>query len=249
VLDTEVFPRLRMPPGVPFALTTFTRYAVIFAGFVIALGLIGFSIDRVTILLGALGVGLGFGLQNVVNNFVSGLILLLERPIRLGDVIEFGGVAGWVSRIGIRSSTIETFEGAEVIVPNAMLIAERVTNWTYSASRRRIEVLVGVAYGADPNVVLALLERIAAAQEDLLRQPAPQALFLGFGQSSLDFALRAWTSSYDQAAVTRSRLAVAVHAALRDAEIEIPFPQRELRVRETAPAVEPKLPAPVSQRS
>ena len=135
-----------------------------------------------------LAIGIGFGLQNVVNNFVSGLILLFERPVRIGDVIEFGNVSGWVRRIGIRSSAIETFDGAEVIVPNAQLIADRVTNWTFSANQRRIEIPVGVAYGSDPGTVLALLERVAVGQEEVLRQPPPHlpledGFTIGRGQS------------------------------------------------------------------
>ncbi len=231
VLEDDVLPHMDLPRGVPSAISAAANYAILLIGFLLALSAAGLELGRVAILAGAFGVGIGFGLQNVVNNFVSGLILLVERPIRLGDVVEFGGVNGWVSRIGIRSSTIATFDGAEVIVPNASLISDRVTNWTFSASQRRIELRLGVAYGGDPATVLAILQRVAAAQEDVLRQPAPQALFLGFGDTSLNFVVQAWTSSYDLASVVTSRLGVAIYAAMREAGIAIPVVQRDARGR------------------
>ncbi len=231
LLEDDVLPRMDLPRGVPSAISTAANYTVLLIGFLLALSAAGLDLGRVTILAGAFGVGIGFGLQNVVNNFVSGLILLFERPVRIGDVIEFGTSSGTVRRIGIRSSAIETFDGAEVIVPNAQLIAERVINWTFSAAQRRIEIPVGVAYGSDPGAVLALLERVATAQDDVLRQPPPQALFLGFGASTLDFVVRCWVARYDTAGEIRSRLGIAIHRAFKDASIEIPFPQQELRVR------------------
>jgi small-conductance mechanosensitive channel len=182
------------------------------------------------LLAGAFGVGIGFGLQNVVNNFVSGLILLYERPVQIGDVVEVGNVAGEVKRIGIRSSTIRTPQGADVIVPNGNLISDRVVNWTFSDRRRRIEVKVGVAYGNDPERVLTLLVAVAQAHPDVLDDPAPQAVFAGFGESSLGFELQAWCY-LDNAGSTQSDLAIGVSRAFVEAGIEIPFPQRELHLR------------------
>ncbi|MGH7287545.1 MAG: mechanosensitive ion channel family protein, partial [Myxococcota bacterium] len=173
------------------------------------------------------------GLQNVVNNFVSGLILLYERPVQIGDVVEVGNVTGEVRRIGIRSSTIRTPQGADVIVPNGNLISDRVVNWTFSDRRRRIEVKVGVAYGNDPERVLTLLVGVAKGHPDVLDDPAPQAVFAGFGESSLGFELQAWCY-LDNAGSTQSDLAIGVSRALDEAGIEIPFPQRELRLRSGA---------------
>jgi small-conductance mechanosensitive channel len=224
VLEDDVLPRMQLPRGVPSAISTAANYAVLLVGFLLALSAAGLDLGRITILAGAFGVGIGFGLQTIVNNFVSGLILLFERPIRIGDVIDFNSVGGTVRRIGIRSCTIETFDGAEVIVPNGMLIANPVTNWTFSASQRRLEIRVGVSYGNDPAAVVALLERVAAEQPDVLRQPAPQAFFTGFAPGTLDFILRAWTARYDLVPAVRSGLGIAIHAALRDARIEIPKP-------------------------
>jgi small-conductance mechanosensitive channel len=231
VLEDDVLPRVRTARGVPLAVTSTVHYVVLFLGFVLAISAAGVDLNRVSLLAGALGVGIGFGLQNVVNNFVSGLILLYERPIQLGDMIEVGGLLGEVKRIGIRSSTIRTVQGAEVIVPNGNLISDQVVNWTFSDRRRRVEVKVGVAYGTDPERVLELLRGVAAAHPQVLPDPEPAALFLGFGDSSLDFELRAWTPLFESWMQMQSELAVAVNRAIVDAGIEIPFPQRDLHLR------------------
>jgi small-conductance mechanosensitive channel len=199
----------------------------------------GFELGNVTLLAGALGVGIGFGLQNVVNNFISGLILLFERPVQVGDTIQVGEVLGEVRRIGIRSSTVRTWQGAEVIVPNGTLISEQVVNWTLSDRERRIDVQVGVAYGTDPERVLALLLEVAAKHGEVLAHPAPAALFLGFGDSSLNFELRAWTQNSADWMRIRSDLNVAIHAALAAAAIEIPFPQRDLHLRSVSAGLAP----------
>ncbi len=230
VLKEEVLPRLHMQEGVPFALTTFTRYAIIAIGFVAAVSVLGVPLDKVTIVLSALGVGIGFGLQNLVNNFVSGFVLLTERPIRLRDKVEIDDILGNVSSIGIRASTIRTFDGAEVIVPNGDLISGRVINWTLAARQQRVTIPLGVAYGTDPDQVLGILRKVAAANEKVFKSPAPLALFRGFGESSLDFELRIFMDPSDVLDVP-SAVHVAINGALKEAGIEIPFPQRDLHVR------------------
>ncbi|TFH29987.1 MAG: mechanosensitive ion channel [Myxococcales bacterium] len=230
VLGEEVLPRLHMKTGVPYALTTFTRYTIIAVGFMAAMSVLGIPLDRLTIILSALGVGIGFGLQGLVNNFVSGFVLLTERPIRLRDKIEVEGVLGHVSSIGIRASTIRTFDGAEVIVPNGDLISQRVVNWTLSARRQRVTIPVGVAYGTDPNQVLDLLKKVGAEADKVFKDPAPLALFRGFGESSLDFELRIFMDPADVLEVP-SAVSVAINGALVEAGIEIPFPQRDLHLR------------------
>ena len=214
----------------PYAISTFTRYVVLFFGFLLAVAATGINLDRLAFLAGALGVGIGFGLQNVVNNFVSGLILLFERPVKIGDTVEIGGLWGDVRRIGIRSSVVRTFDGAEVIVPNGDLISQQVTNWTLSDRHRRVEVKVGVAYGTDPERVLGILREVADAHPDVLGMPEPQTLFEGFGDSSLDFRLRVWIRDFERGLPVRSELSVALNAALAAAGITIPFPQRDLHV-------------------
>jgi small-conductance mechanosensitive channel len=230
VLEDDVLARMNLPRGVPSAISAAANYVILLFGFFFAMSAAGLDLGRVTLLAGAFGVGIGFGLQNIVNNFVSGLILLFERPIRMGDIIEMPQTIGRVRRIGIRSSTIETPDGAEVIVPNASLISERLTNWTLSDNRRRFEIPVTVAYGSDPNAVLALLKRIAASETEVLPEPPPEAQFMCLGDNGLNFVLTAWTY-FDLAAHVRSRVVLALHAALAEAGVEIPFPQREIRVR------------------
>jgi potassium-dependent mechanosensitive channel len=230
VLEEDVFPRLRLRTGLPYALTSLLRYAIIFVGFVLALLVLGVNLDRVTVLGGAFGIGVGFGLQNVVNNFVSGLIVLFERPIRVGDAVQIGDVQGEVRRIGIRSSTVCTWEGAEVIVPNSMLVADKVTNWTPANRCRRLDVQVNVAYGTAPDKVLKVLAEVAQGHPDVAAEPAPQPLFLGFGDSALRFELRVWTDRLDRHVAIKSEVGIAVYAALREAGMTIPFPQQEIRV-------------------
>jgi small-conductance mechanosensitive channel len=217
------------------------KYALFGLGFLLALAVAGIDLSRFTLIAGALGVGIGFGLQNVVNNFISGLILAFERPIHIGDVIEVGSLTGTAQRIGIRSSSIRTFDGAEVIVPNGDLISAQVVNWTLSDNMRRIEISIGVAYGTEPKQVLDILTQVAREHPDVLGQPEPIALFREFGDSSLNFTLRFWTSQFDKWVQIRSEVAVALNQALKEAGIQIPFPQRDLHLRSIDSSL--KLPA------
>jgi len=231
VLDADIYPRLHTPRGSAYAFSTILRYLIILVGFMTAITAMGFDTNRLTVLIGAFGVGLGFGLQTVVNNFVSGLILLFERPIQVGDAIEVETIAGTVRHIGIRASVVRTFDGSEVSVPNGNLLSQQLTNWTMSDRHRRLEIPVGVAYGTDPNRVLQLLLGVASQHPQILSEPAPQALFLGFGDSSLNFALRAWVRDQDVWVGIRSELVLGVHRSLTENGIEIPFPQRDLHLR------------------
>jgi len=235
LLEEELYPRIDLPRGVPFALSAIGGYAILLFGFVVALGALGFDLDRVTILLGAFGVGIGFGLQTIVNNFVSGLILLFERPIQVGDRVQLADLNGLVTRIGIRASTVRTWEGADVIVPNANLISDRLVNWTLADQLRRIDLPVGVAYGTDPEHVIGLLRESLAEHPDVLSDPSLEVFFRGFGDSSLDFEVRAWTDKAGEWVRIRSELAVRTYAALNEAGVEIPFPQRDLHLRSLPP--------------
>jgi small-conductance mechanosensitive channel len=231
VLDCEVLPRLDLRAGVAIAISTVVGYVLVVIGAVLALAALGVDLTKVTLLAGALGVGVGLGLQNVVNNFASGLMLMIERPVNVGDQVDVGGVVGEVRRIGVRSSTIRTLQGAEIIVPNADLVSKQVTNWTLSDRGRRYDIDVAVAYGADPTRVLKLLEQAAAAVAQVRQHPAPVAAFTGFGDNALDFRLHAWVESVDVGVQAQNGLRTAILEALRDAGIEIPFPQRDVRVR------------------
>jgi len=230
LLEEDVFSRVELGRGVSSALSSLVHYVVLLLGFLLGLGVLGIDLTRITIIAGALGVGIGFGLQNVVNNFVSGLILLFERPVQVGDSVQLGTLTGEVKRIGIRSSTVRTFDGAEVIVPNANLVSDQVTNWTLSDRMRRIDLDVGVAYDSDPERVVALLTEVARASSGVLPEPAPLVLFVGFGDSALNFQVRVWTARYEEWVKTRSQLGLAILAALREAGIAIPFPQRDVHM-------------------
>ena len=234
VLAEDVFPRVRMARGVPLALSVVIQYAVIFGGFTLALAALGMDLTKLTILASAFGVGAGLGLQTVVNNFASGLILLFERPIHLGDVVQVAGIGGEVRHIGVRATLVRTADGAEVFVPNSLLIAQSVTNWTYSDLRRRIVLPVRVAYGATPQRVTELLTAIGARHPQVSGEPAAAAVFMGFGENSLDFELRAWTDRFGDAETIQSQLADSVYAALNEARIDLPVPRRDVRLRQVA---------------
>ena len=236
VLAEDVLPRLALPRGVANSASTMTYYGLLLLGLMVALSAAGFQVSQLALVLGALSVGIGFGLQTVVNNFVSGLILMFERPIQPGDTVEVAGTIGTIRDIGMRATTFTTFEGADVVVPNGMLLAEKLINWTLSTNIRRFDLPVGVAYGSDPAAVAELLARVADGTEGVLEYPAPTVLFTGFGASSLDFSVRGW-ASFDDHVFVRSRLALAVHAALKDAGIEIPFPQLDLHLRSVEPGL------------
>jgi len=238
LLKRVVLPKLPLQRGLPYAISTVTYYVLLLLVALAALSGAGIELNKFTVLTGALGVGLGFGLQNVVNNFVSGLILLFERPIHVGDTVEVGGLVGVVRRIGARSSTVVTFQGAEVIVPNSNLLSNQVINWTLSSQWRRVDVPIRVAYGNDPESVIKLLVGVAESHPGVLLQRPPAAFFMGFGESSLNFELRFWSAWQDTWFQLQSDVTVAVAKALREADIEIPFPQRDLHVRSIDSPVE-----------
>lgn len=236
VLDEELFPRFRLARGLAYALSSLIQYAILTIGLLLALATLGFDASRLTVMIGALGVGIGFGLQAIVNNFVSGLILLFERPIKTGDTVQVGQVTGEVKRIGVRSSTVRTASGAEVIVPNSILVSDSVTNWTLSDRSRRFELPIGVAYGTKPGTVLTMLKEVAKQHPEVLAHPEPSAVFLGFGDSALNFELRAWVADSDRLVAVKSEVAVSLSEAFEVAGIEIPFPQHDVHI------VEPKKP-------
>ena len=214
LLEEDVYSRMTLPRGVPYALSTLTRYALLLTGFLLALATLGLDLTRITVFVSALGLGLGFGLQQIMNNFVSGLILLFERPIQVGDAIQMDGLVGDVVRIGIRSSTVRTGQGAEVIVPNSKLIEEKVTNWTLSDRRRRVELEVRLKGDPDAQRVLTMLLDVAKGDERVIPRPAPEALVIGLGEGVTEFQLRVWTEDPHWMRL-RSDLAVAIQRELR----------------------------------
>ncbi|MGA2552567.1 MAG: mechanosensitive ion channel domain-containing protein [Burkholderiaceae bacterium] len=215
LLDEEVFPKMRMERGLPYLISTMMRYTILFCGFVFGLAALGIDMTKFTILAGAFSVGLGFGLQNIVNNFVSGLIVLFERPMKIGDVVQFGDVLGQVERIGIRASVIRSANGAEVIIPNGTLISSNLTNWTFSNKSRRLDVQIQVALDADPDRVKSLLVEAARSHSDVSQNPPPLALLTKLGPDTLEFELRVWSDAATDWARIRSDLVSTIEAALK----------------------------------
>lgn len=234
LLREEVLSRFHLARGLPDVIASTVYYLVLLFVFLVAVNTGGIELNKFTLLTGALGVGFGFGLQNVINNFVSGLILQFERPIHMHDVLEVEGVTGTVTRIGVRSSTLLTGQGAEVIIPNGNLISGKVINWTLSESKRRGELAVGVAYGTEPGTVIKILLDAANRHESVLTDPPPAAYLKGFGESSLDFELQFWVMQDSNWMGVRSDIAMTAMKALDNAGIEIPFPQRDLHLRTIA---------------
>ena len=229
VLQEDIYPRIDLAPGLSYAASSVLNYVILALGFVAALGVLGVDFSKVSLLAGAFSVGIGFGLQSVVNNFVSGLILLFERPIQVGDTVEVGNLSGTVRRIGIRASVIHTGAGADIIVPNSQLVTDKVTNWTLSDKLRRIDLPIGVIYGADPKKVIAILEQVARTHPDVLREPPPRALFTNYSDKATNFELSVWPTHFNQAAAVRSDLAAAVYDAVNAAGLSFPLPQHEMR--------------------
>lgn len=231
MLEEDVVPRLPVDQGAGAAASRLIYYVLVIVGVALALASAGLEFNQVALIIGALGVGIGFGLQNIVNDFVSGIVVAFERPFKVGDTIEVGELWGRVRHIGLRASTIRTYEGAEVIVPNASLISGQVINWTLSDRRRRIDIPVGVAYGSDPEQVQKILVEAVAGHAACLDDPPPKALFRDFGDSALNFELRFWTPDAEKRLETYSEVAISVNAALKAAGISIPFPQRDLHLQ------------------
>ena len=181
--------------------------------------------------MGALSVGIGFGLQDVVNNFISGVILVYEKPIQEGDTVEVDNLLGKVTNLGIRASRVMTYDGAEVVVPNSNLTSNQLINWTLSDNRKRMAVSVGTAYGTDPNQVLEIIKNVANKHPNVLSYPEPLPLFEGFGDSSLDFRILFWVH-FEEGFITKSDIAISIYNAFAENEIEIPFPQIDLHVKD-----------------
>jgi small-conductance mechanosensitive channel len=230
IVEKEILRNMKMPRGVPAAISMILRIFFVSIGILFALSAAEIQMSNIVMLMGALGVGIGFGLQNIVLNFISGLILIFERPIQTGDTIEVNSLIGKVKDIGIRASNITTYDGAEVVVPNSNLISNELINWTLSDSKRRVEMKVGTSYSSDPNEVLELLKKVALNHPQVYKEPAPRPLFEGFGDSSLNFRLLFWVH-YEDGLATQSDIAVGIYNILAENNIEIPFPQVDLHVK------------------
>jgi potassium efflux system protein len=221
----------RVGPGERYAYSTIFKYTIVLVGLAIAFDALGIGWSSIQWLVAAIGLGLGFGLQEIFANFVSGLIILFERPIRVGDTVTVGEVSGTVSKIQIRATWITAFDRKELIVPNKEFVTGRLINWTLSDSVLRVEIPVGIAYGSDTNRAIEVLNEVARKSWRVLQDPQPQVLFLGFGDSSLSFELRVYTRSVNNFLPVQHELHMNIDKAFREAGIEIAFPQRDLHLR------------------
>ena len=218
--------------GVSQSIGTIVQYFIVLLGAFIIIQNIGLNLGSLNVLAGALGVGIGFGLQNITNNFISGLIILFERPIKVGDRIELGTIAGDVIKVAPRATTLTTNDNISVIVPNSEFISKQVINWSHNDRSGRLHIPVGVSYNEDPSVIKKLLEEVAENNKYVLKHPAPQVLFTDYGDSSLNFDLMVWTSYYiSRPIILRSQLYYAIFEKFKEHNIEIPFPQRDLHIR------------------
>ena len=220
-------------PGRQFVIQQFVKYIVYLLTFLYALQTLGISLSVLWAGSAALLVGFGLGMQQTFNDLVSGIILLVESSVAVGDVVTVDGVVGKVKRIGLRTSEVESRDDITIVIPNSKLVVDKVTNWSYNGRYSRFQVNVGVSYDADPEEVRKILLRIADSQIELLTQPKPLVQFDGFGDSSLDFILHFYINDFLEIERIKSDLRFKIFAALKKAEIEIPFPQRDLWVRST----------------
>lgn len=235
-LTKAVGSRSRISPSQLYTFTRLMSYSILFIGFLTALSSLGVSFDRMLLMAGALGVGIGFGLQNIANNFVSGIIILFEKSLRVGDFVELeSGLLGEVKEINIRSTLIKTLDNADILVPNSEFINGRVNNWTLKDDERRFSIPFGVAYGSDTDKVMAVVTEVAKALP-LTFEKGDRQTFVAMkelGDSSLNFALSVWVSgdAIKRPGMVRSEYLLAIYKALRANNIEIPFPQRDLHLR------------------
>jgi small-conductance mechanosensitive channel len=233
LVRTRILKHTKLDVGLQYAIARITSYVVLVLGFVIGLDTIGVELRSFTVIAGALGVGIGFGLQNIVSNFVSGLIILAERPIQVGDRVDASGTLGQVVRIGARATHVLTNDNIMIIVPNAEFVTSRVVNWTHVDPRVRFRVPVGVGYGSDVRLVEKLLLQVAVANPHVLKDPAPTVVFKEFGDNSLNFEVRVWSADMSRHPGTlESELNFAIWETFKQHKIELPFPQRDIHVRE-----------------
>jgi len=235
--------------GVRVAVASLVRYVVLVIALIVVLQFMGIDMTSLALLFGALGVGIGFGLQNITNNFVSGLIILLERPIKVGDRIEMGGVSGDVTHISMRATTIRTNDNISMIVPNSDFITSTVINWSHTDRNVRFNFPVSVSYREDPERVRALLLDVARENKGVLVTPPPDVLFKEYADSAIVLNLRVWTRNFiDRPGVLKSQLYYAIFRKFREQGVEIPYPQRDVHIKDMPGAASTVAPAGAAAR-
>lgn len=231
VLIKKIFPKYNIEHGIGDSIAAIIRYVLLIIGIVVIFQTTGIDLSAFSVLLGALGVGIGFGLQSITNNFISGLIILFERPVKVGDRIELEGLEGNIINIAARATTVLTNDNIAVIVPNSDLINKRVVNWSHNNRSVRINIPIGVSYKEDPQFVRKLLIEVAKSNKGILESPAPYVRFEEFADSSLNFNLQVWTTDYsDKPCTLKSELLYSIFSIFREHNVEIPFPQRDVHI-------------------
>jgi small-conductance mechanosensitive channel len=234
LLTSRLLAKTHLDIGAQQAIGTVSRYLILFLGFLVILQTVGIDLTTLNVLAGAVGIGVGFGLQNVASNFIAGIIILFERPVKIGDRIEVDGADGKVVSVGARSTVVKTNDNITIIIPNSKLITEDVINWTYDSRnpRIRLRVPVGVSYDSDVNLVKRLLCEVGIENPDVLQEPEPKVRLIEFGDNSLNFELWVWSKAkLHRKTVLLSDLNFAIWEKFKANNIEIPFPQRDLNIR------------------
>jgi small-conductance mechanosensitive channel len=234
-LKRNVYTQAHISEGVQESISRVLHYTIMTCGGFVALNNIGLDLTGIAAIGAVLGVGIGFGLQNLANNFISGLVMLFERPIQVGDFVDVAGVLGKVRSINARSTTVDTQDNVSIIVPNSHFISQNVTNWSYRDVRTRIHVPIHVALDSDAELVRSVLLDVGRAHSSVLSDPEPRVQFLAFGESALQFVLLVWINDPPQQFFIRSDLNFAIATKFREKGIQIPFPQRDLHVRSAVP--------------
>ena len=229
-LRKQILPRFNLATSAQFVILRIVHYTLVIIGFLVAINIVGIQLTSLTVIFGFLAVGLAFGLQNITSNFVSGVILLFERPIRVDDIIEIEDLLGRVETISIRSTKVITPDNVAMIVPNSKFIESTVTNWSVGDLKIRLNIPIGVAYGSDTQLVKKLLLEVADNHPDVLKDPKPDVFFREFADSSLNFELKAWIPSPTMRLKTVSDLNFAIDAIFRENNVTIPFPQRDVHI-------------------
>ena len=235
VILKRFFARLQIEEGISYSLIRISQYIIMITGIVISFQFVGIDLSGLVVIFGLLSVGIGFGLQNITSNFVSGLVLLIERPIKVGDRVTVGDTLGDVLEINMRSTTIRTLTNIAIIVPNSEFISREVINWSHGDPKVRLDLPVGVSYNSDLDNVLRSLREVADENPEVLKEPKTEINFIEFGDSSWNLELRAWLKSPKRYQIVRSDLNCAIVKKFRENSIEIPFPQRDLHLRTSIP--------------
>ncbi len=238
VLIRRLLGHTSLSKGIAVSIGTIVRFVLILIGTIAILQSAGIDISTVGLIAGGLGIGIGFGLQNITDNFISGIVILFEKPVKVGDRVQIGDIEGDVVNIAVRSTTIQTNDNISIIVPNSQFISNTVINWSHNDRSVRYRLPVGVSYSEDPELVRDILLSVANDSPSVLKDPPPKVLFTSYGESSLDFELAVWTQTHtDKPRILKSDLYFEIFRRFKSQGVEIPFPQRDLHIRSSAVAL------------